>query len=134
MLLSNRESTNENLNNNNTDNIKDNITEDNESNSSHNNTSHSSIIETLNTISAILDQFYSILITLRLNNSTNVHDLFKIKWELSNAIIDISVAIICFELQLPEANRDWKTLIAEKFPTYLPKDIQEQLMETFLYL
>ncbi|KAK5962883.1 cohesin subunit IRR1 PWA37_005337 [Arxiozyma heterogenica] len=134
LLLSNKEFTNENLNNNDIDNIRGNTTDDKESNNSYNNTSHGSIIKTLNTISAILDQFYSILITLRLNNSTNVHDLFKIKWELSNAIIDIFVAIICFELQLPEANRDWKTLIAEKFPTYLPKDIQEQLMETFLYL
>ena len=109
--------------------------DDNESNNNHRDTaSQSSIIETLNTMSAILDQLYSILIALRLDNSVNVHDLFKVKWEVSNAIIDIFVAVKCFELQLPEANQEWKILIADKFPTYLPEDTQKQLMDTFLYL
>lgn len=135
LLLSKEESTNRNLNNNNTGNTQDNTTDYNESNNNHDDHSpHSSIIRTLNTISAILDQLYSILITLRLDNSINIHDLFKVKWELSNAIIDIFVAVICFKLQLPEANKDWKSAIDERFPTHLPEDIQQQLMDTFLYL
>lgn len=95
---------------------------------------NSSIIETLNTISAILDQLCDILIAIKYNNSGEINNVFKIKWELSNSIIDIVVALKCFELQLPTENEDWRSFIKEKFPHYLPEDVQTHLKDVFLFL
>lgn len=95
---------------------------------------NSSIIETLNNLSAILDQLCHVLITINHDNSVGINNIFKVKWELSNSIIDIVVALKCFELQLPSENEHWRILIKEKFPTYLPEDVQSHLKDVFLHL
>lgn len=93
-------------------------------------------IQAIRYIKTIFDQLSQTLIELkiRVRCNENSDNYFSIILGLSNCVIDIIVAIKCFELQLPSNEETWKNNISEQFPKTLPTDLTDMLMYTFLML
>lgn len=93
-------------------------------------------IQAIKYIKTIFDQLSQTLIELKIQESRNKKEnkFFAIILSLSNCVIDIIVALKCFELQLPDNEEMWKSNISEQFPKVLPTDLTNVIMYTFLEL
>ncbi|CCK72744.1 cohesin subunit IRR1 KNAG_0L01240 [Huiozyma naganishii CBS 8797] len=102
--------------------------------SSPDNTFSHSAVKTLKYIGVIYDQLSQFLISLESSKTEINKTVFLLKWQLSSALIDIIVALKCFELQLPENETNWKASITERFPYYVSEEVAASFLDVFLCL
>ena len=83
----------------------------------------------LNNIRKFLNQLCSV-------NHSDLRSTYYLKWCVVNAIIDITVSLRSFELQLPdnETASIWREVWRDYFPDYLTEIDLENFLEIFVYL
>ncbi|KAG0666958.1 hypothetical protein C6P45_000167 [Maudiozyma exigua] len=101
--------------------------------------SHTSSLATvkqaLSYISGIVVNMESILIEF--NHITGIDELVihNLRYTLASSLIDVLVALKCFDLQLPEEEVNWRDLLNDTITeSYLNDEIYNVLLDTFLYL
>lgn len=82
------------------------------------------IIKTLNTA----------LIEVRMSAQTNPDNTFHLEWSLTNALLDIIIALKVFQLKLPENETSWSTNISEVFPSLLNETLYNCILDVFIFL
>ena len=83
----------------------------------------------LNNMRKFLNQLCSV-------NHSDLRSTYYLKWCVVNAIIDITVSLRSFELQLPdnETASIWREVWRDYFPDYLTETDLENFLEIFVYL
>ena len=87
-------------------------------------------------IGIILNNMRKFLNQLRSVNHSDLRSTYYLKWCVANAIIDITVSLRSFELQLPdnETASTWKEVWRDYFPDYLTEVDLENFLEIFVFL
>lgn len=111
------------------------VSESNISGTSEKITSVATVNQSFTYFSSIIENHESVLLQMNNIQNDNKYCIYKIKWSLANVLIDILVALKCFELQLPENEINWrntlKDIVSER---YLNDEIVAILLDVFLYL